>query len=239
MRMLYYFVAGVACAIPALLWTAWLGIQGARERHLLAGLVTAILVVGVHTLLILFMLVTGRVLREGMRTRNLPADFLVELNAFFAKRQAYPAAVFGAVSIVAAGVLGQAGRALGLHPAVHMLAGLAALVLNLWAFSLEVLSLRANQRLLDRAAVELDAIDRELAARGTPLRFDDPPPDARKVARGALILALSAWLPYLYWVLIVWRGDFAAVSLHPWIEVSAAALLVWFFARKSPKAAAA
>jgi hypothetical protein len=232
MRMIHYFAAGVLCAVPALFLTAWLGIDGRREAHVLAGLITTMLVGAVHTLVILFMLVTGRVLREGMRTRSLPPAMLAELNEFFARRRAYPLAILAALAIVVAGVLGQAGRALGLPPAVHMLAGIVAMFVNLWAFGEEARILRANQGLIDRAAVALDAIDRELAARGTPLEFEEPPLDARRVARSALVVAIAAWLPYLYWGLIVWRGRFDKVSPHPWLEISLVAAIVWLVASR-------
>jgi hypothetical protein len=238
MRMIHYFGAGALLAVPALLLTMWLGLTGRSEPHVLAGLVTAILVVGVHTLVILFMLVTGRVLREGMRTRELSKEFLVELNDFFARRKAYPVALFGALSIVIAGVLGQAGPALGFSPTVHMLAGLAAVVLNLWAFTLEARALRGNQVLLDRAATELDTIDRELALRGATPDYDAPP-DAGRVARSALIIAFSVWLPYFYWALVVWRGAFEKVSLHPWLELSLVALVVGGLAYRKSRGAAA
>ena len=48
-----------------------------------------------------------------------------------------------------------------------------------------------------------------------------------------MIVAISAWMPYFYWVFVVWRGDFAKASLHPWIEVSALGLFVWWLARKA------
>ncbi len=239
MRMIHYFRAAVLCALPALAAAVWLGFRGSRESHVLAGLIGAILVVGVHTLVILFMLVTGRVLREAMRTRDLPAALLSELNEFFSRRKAYPVAIFGSLAIVAAGVLGQAGTALGLHPALHVAAGSVAIVFNLWSFALEAKSLRANQDLLDRAASILDAIDRELAAKGVALPFEDSPPDPRRIASGALVVAASAWLPYLYWVFVEWRGDFRQVSVHPWIEISLAALLVWLFVLRARPSAPA
>jgi hypothetical protein len=51
-----------------------------------------------------------------------------------------------------------------------------------------------------------------------------------------LILAFSAWLPYLYWVLIEWKGDFGRVTpLFPVATavVSGAALLAAWNARQS------
>jgi hypothetical protein len=118
-----------------------------------------------------------------------------------------------------------------------MLAGLGALVLNLLAFPIELRTLRGNQTLIDRAALVLDEIDAELEAQGQPV-LEDEPFDPAKMARSALIVAVSAWLPYLYWALIVWRGDFSKASLHPWIEVSIVSFFVWILARREARTAA-
>lgn len=237
MRMVHYFGLGVALAVPALLATAAFGIFGDRVLHLKVGLVTAIFTVGVHTLLILFMIVTGRVLKAAMASRELPPRFLAELNEFFTRKRAYPLAVFSAVAIVAAAVLGYGAPALGLSPIAHMLAGLAALVLNLLAFPIELRTLRSNQSLIDRAATVLDEIDSRLDALGQPV-VDEARFDPARMARAALIVAVSAWMPYLYWALIVWRGDFSKTSLHPWLEVSAMSLFVWMLARREARATA-
>lgn len=236
MRMFHYYVIVSAVVVPALLVTAWLGISGALENHFRLALVTAIATVGAHSLLILFMILTGRILREAVRSRELSREFLDELNVFFARKQAYPAAVFSAMSIVAAGVLAYAQPALGLPAWTHMVAGLLALVYNLWAFPLELGALRENQLLVDRAAAELDAIDRELEARGE-LPVDEPVRPAA-IARGAAIIAVSAWMPYFYWVVVEGRGDFSKVSLHPWVEVSVVAFLIWRLARSEVAAEA-
>ena len=230
MRMVHYFTALVAVAVPALLAAAGLGVFGHVELHVKVALTTAILVVGLHSLLIIFMIVTGRVLREAVRARDLSTGFLDELNEFFAKRAAYPAAIFGAFFIVVAGVLGYGRVGFGLHPAWHMLAGLGALVFNLWAFTVEVRTVRANRLLMDRAAGELDRIDEVLEAEGA-LEVEEGL-DASTLAKGALIVAISVWMPYLYWVVVEWRGDFSKVSLHPWVEVCAASLFVWMLARR-------
>jgi hypothetical protein len=230
--MTSYFGAAAVLGTLALLTTSWLGIAGRAEQHLLVGLVSGILVVGVHTLLIMFVLVTGRVLREAMQARALPADFLEELNRFFAERKAYPIALIASAAVVGAAILGPSASTFGIHPAVHITAGVLAVMVNIVAFVLEARALGANQKLLDRAAHALDLIDRELEARGTPPPPGDEPPDSGRVAHGALIVALSAWLPYFYWALVVWRGDFGSASIHPWIEISAGALMVWLLARR-------
>lgn len=231
MRMIHYFTALAAVVVPALLATAWLGIMGNKELHLEVGLVTAIAAVGLHSLVILFMILTGRILREAVKSRDLPREFLDELNQFFAERAAYPAALLAAFFIVAAGVLGYGAPSLGLSPAVHMIAGILALVFNLWAVSVELRALRGNKALIDRAARALDAIDRDLAERGE-LPEEQRALSPGALAKGALLVAFSAWLPYLYWAIVVWRGDFSKASVHPWLEVSALALFVWLLARR-------
>lgn len=231
--MVHYFLAGALLLVPALLWTVVSGLTtgtsggpgGSSELHFWSGLLTAALAVGVHTLVILFVLITGRVLREAMQARPLGPEFLLELNEFFARRRAYPLAVLSAFSIVAAGVLGNGARGFGISPVWHWLVGLGAVGVNLWALQEEYRILRQNQRLVDRVAAALDAIDRE---RGEPAV--EAPPDARTVARWSLAFALGAWCPYVYWALFEYRGDFSRVSVHPWAEASALALGIWLLA---------
>lgn len=237
MRMWHYFLVGALLLAPALLSTLLLGVFfDGSSKHLWAGLFTACLGVGVHTLVILFMLVTGRVLREAIRSRQLEPQLLVELNQFFARKRAYPLAGIGATALVVTGVLGYSAKGFGISPAWHFLMGLAAVVFNLWALTEEYRALRENQRLVDRAARELDAIDRELEARGEALPEVEPTPLVS--TRNGLTVAIGAWLPYLYQALIVWRGDFARVSVHPWIELSVLGLVMLWLARRAAPARA-
>ena len=227
--MIHYFGAAAILTIVALLASAWLGISGQLEVHFRVALVTAILTIGTHSLLILFMIITGRIIREAMLHRDLPSEFLAELNEFFRRKIAYPAAILGAVSIVVAGVLGTAQSALGLPPMTHMLVGVLALCVNFFAILVETQAVLANQKLVDRVAAALDEIDRELAEEGQ--LPDDDEPDPRAKSRAAMAVCLGAWLPYLYWGLVVWRGEFSQVSIHPWLEISIAGFLVWGLAR--------
>ena len=220
MRMTYYFWVFAALLIPALGFAAWTGIHE-TESHLMAGLFASVLAVGVHSLLIIFMIVTGRVLREAVRVRNLSNEFLEELNVFFADRRAYPAAGLSSVFIVTAAVLGYGEKGFGIPSSIHMLIALGALFYNLYALTLESQALIENQRLLDRARSELEASD----ARGeVPLA--DPSPGVVSPMPWGPTLALGAWLPYLYWGLVTWGGDFSKVSLHPWIELSSLGVLL-------------
>lgn len=227
--MFHYFTAALVVVIPALLATTWLGISGQVDLHFKVALVTAIGTVGVHSLLIMFFILTGRILREAMQARELGSQFLAELNEFFARKRVYPAAIFGAVSIVAAGVLSMAQREFGWSPSTHIIAGVAALIVNLWAFPLELRSLRENQGLVDRVAEELDRIDQSLEMRGE--LPEEQPLEPAAIARGGLIIGISAWMPYFYWVFVEWRGDFSKTSVHPWVEVSLLGFGVWLLAR--------
>ncbi len=206
--MVHYYLALACVLAPCLLLTLVSGaFHDGSQRHLFLGFFTAVLSVATHTLLILFMIVSGRVLRVAMQSRALPAQFLAELNGFFAERSAYPMALFSAFAATAAAVLGY-GRFIGVPAAVHVLVGLGAVLLNALALGQGVRSLRANQLLLDRAAGELDRLD----AAGAPVRpgAGEPQWSIGPAARW-IVFAVSAWGPYLYWGLVVWRGAFARV----------------------------
>jgi hypothetical protein len=238
MRMVHYFGALATLVIPALLWTSATGALGS-PAHVGIGLFSAILCGAAHSLTIVFMIVTGRVLKEAMQARPLGRQFLEELNTFFARKRAYPAALFAVLAVVAAAVLGYGRRAFGLPAAVHWAAGLFALVYNLWAIAIEYRVLAENQRLVDRVAAELDRIDRESALAESGVHVDrtngEERYDTARIARWGRIVAISAWLPYLYWALIVWKGRFDRVSVHPWVEGSIAGLIVWWIARREAK----
>jgi len=208
MRMVHYYLGLGLVLAPCLLLTLLSGaFLDGSQRHLVLGVFTAVLCVATHTLLILFMIVSGRVLRAAMASRPLPAEFLEELNRFFSQRRAYPLALLAAFGATVAAVLGY-GRFIGVSPAFHMLVGLGAILLNGMALAQGVRTLSSNQALLDRAAAELDRLDAEGVA---------PRPGAGEVqwtlgpSGRWLVFALSAWAPYLYWTLVVWRGAFRNV----------------------------
>lgn len=208
MRMTSYYGGLAALAPPALLVTAWIGMsQGGTPLHLGVGLFTAIYCVALQTLLIMFMIVTGRVLKAAMSSRPLRPEFLTELNDFFSNKKAYPAAILVATLTVTTAVLGY-GRNIGVPMILHPLFGIATVIANLWSIGLGVRTLRSNQELLDRVASELDRIDAE-----EPESVQAPEDDWKyPPATRWFVFALSAWLPLVYWGLVVWRGDFSRIS---------------------------
>jgi hypothetical protein len=221
MRMAHYYAGMALLTAPCLLLTLLTGIfRDDSQRHLLLGFTTAILCVATNTLLILFMIVSGRVLKAASRSRDLGREFLAELNEFFARRSAYPVAILSAFVATAAAVLGY-GRFIGVPPAVHMLVGLTAVLLNLSSLGPGLRVLRANQALLDRATSELDRLD----SLGTPVHDEGEPAWAFDASTRWCVFAVSAWAPYLYWSLVVWRGEFGRVApLFPILTTLASAL---------------
>ena len=235
MRMTHYFMALALLVAPALLATVGTGIwYEGGNLHLSVGLVAASLTVAAHTLVILFMIVTGKVMKAAMESRPLPPVFLEELNQFFAKKKAYPVAVFAAVAVTAVAVLGYAQHAFGMPGSVHMLLGMGAVLFNLWALQIEVQALRENQLLLDKTAIELDRIDRDS---DVPYPEVEPQVVWHTPTQGWLIVAASAWAPYLYWVMVEWGGDFARVgATFPILTgaVSLGALVASWLTRGAP-----
>jgi len=212
-RMVHYYVGMALVLAPALVATAASGlVGGGTQGHLLLGLVASISCVATQTLLILFMIVTGRVLKAAVASRSLSPEYLDELNVFFSRRRAYPLALLGAVTAVATAVLGY-GKLIGVSPVVHVTLGLATVIFNLLLIPVGLRTLRSNQDLLDRVAGELDRIDGERRELGEEPVPDPPAPWAFSTSARWLIFALAAWLPYAYWGLVVWRGRFGEVSI--------------------------
>ncbi len=234
MRMSTYFLSGSIASILALLVSAGLGFGGALSMHFKVALPAAILTVGAHTLLILFMVVTGRILREAVRCRDLPQDFLDELNLFFSGASAYPAAIFGSLSIAGAAVLAFGAPVLGLPAATHWIAACLAVLLNMWALPVEYRALRRTQLIVDKAANALDQIDAEVPSIGDEL-LEQERTTPEGLAQGAMAVAIGAWLPYAYLIFIMGNGELSDASIHPFIEISLAGLVVWWLARSESK----
>lgn len=206
--MVHYYAVFALLMIPALGLTIWTGFQhSGGSFHLGAGLLTAVLCVATQTLLILFMILTGRILKAAMQVRPLDPKYLDELNRFFAQHKGYPVAIAGALSVTVTAVLGY-GPNINVPSIVHISFGIAAAVINLWSIQIGVQTIRANQNLLDRVSAELDKLDDEIG----------PAKEAEGEIQWVIsplsrygIYALSAWLPYLYWGFVVWKGDFASM----------------------------
>lgn len=234
MRMSHYYISLMVLAVGGLLTTATAGLMGA-SIHLTVALGTAMVVVGMHSLVILFMLISSRLLREGHENCGLSPTYLKRSNDFFRERGGFFLALAGAFSIVTAGVLGYSERAFELPAVVHLVVGLIAMLLTFIAIPIELKALHNAEALLDEARQILDREDEQRAARGEPPVGSDHQPYKDSPKAVATFVLIAPLLVYGYRGLIVWRGDFGRVGLHPWIEISAVGLAMLIFAYRNDK----
>lgn len=235
MRMSHYYYSLMVLSIGGLLATSIAGVVGS-SMHLAIALVTAMVVVGMHSLVILFVLICSRVLREGQRYCGLTSEYLPRSNAFFQRRSGFYLALCGAFAIVAAGVLGYADRAFGLPPGLHLAVGLGAMLLTFFAVPHELETLQTAERLLDEARMELDRVDVERAAQGQAPVDAEHVPEQDSLARTGLSIMIAPGLVYLYQVVIVWHGEAARVRPHLWVAISLVGLGVWIVGRRRERA---
>ena len=237
MRMSYYYLYLAVLASLGLLASVAAGFFG-WSTHLMLALLTAFVVVALHTLVIMFLLISGRLLREGHENCGLPAEYLARSNAFWKERGGFYLALLGASSIVAAGVLGYSKHAFSIPSEVHLLVGLFAAAVTLYAIPIELSALRNVEGLLDEVRETLDREDRERAARGeAPVGSEHEPYKDSPKAIAVFVLVVPL-LVYFYKTLIVWGGDFDQVSVHPWFEISVVGLVMLVRAQRTQGRAA-
>jgi len=231
MRMSHYFLSLAVLSVGGLLVTIGAGLLR-QPWHLSAALPTALVVVALHSLVILFMLIGSRLLREAIQNCGLDPAYLGRANIYFKRLSGLFLSLGGAFSIVAAAVLGYGERAFRLPSWVHLSAGLFAAVLTVVSVPHGWRVLRGMERLLDETGEILAAEDRRRAAAGLGPVDQDHVPRRDSQAQVGLFIALAPWCVYLYQALIVWQGRFGKVSLHPWLELSAVGLLIWWLGRR-------
>ena len=215
MRMSHYFLSLAVLCVGGLSVTVGAGLLR-QPWHLSVALPTALAVVALHSLVILFVLIGTRLLREGIQNCGLDPAYLGRANAYFKRLSGLFLSLGGAFSIVAAAVLGYGERAFQLPSWVHLSVGLLAALLTVVSLPLGWRTLRGMERLLDESVETLRAEDRRRASQ----------------AQVGLFIALAPWCVYLYQALIVWQGRFGEVSLHPWLEISAVGLVIWWLGRR-------
>jgi hypothetical protein len=132
--------------------------------HFLCGLFTAVATLLVHCLIFTYFLGTGRWVREVTLAYDLPDEPLYRTTRDL-KRRTFPPALFAMLSTIAAAAAG-AGRQMQDWPyQFHLVAAVLAILINLWAYGVEYLSLRRNDEIL--AAVYRE-VDRIRAEKGLP-----------------------------------------------------------------------
>lgn len=219
------FLVLVGVALGALLtalgtgMAAWGDLAGTGlVRHRQVALGCAILLVLVHSVVFVYMIGTGRAIKDAVRDHGIAPRYYEVHKGY--KWRAAPWALACAVLTVACAVLGGAVATGGGAAWLHPLAGVMVLVANLFGLPEIWKAIRDNGRLLDEVAAATAAVNREVIARG-----EDPAPPLSTLPRDRwlLILAASAWLPWLY-IRFVMAGR---TPWWPFAVVCGLLLLLW------------
>lgn len=132
--------------------------------HFLCGLFSSVATLLVHCMIFTYFLGTGRWVREVSLAYDLPDAPLYKTTREL-KRKTFPPALFAMLGTIATAAAG-GGRQLHDWPyQYHLLGAITALLLNLWAYRIEIRSLLANERILAQVYVEVERIRAE---RGLP-----------------------------------------------------------------------
>lgn len=125
--------------------------------HFIAGLITSIGILLVHCLIFVYFLGTGRWVKEVTLAYRMP-DEPWHKQTRELKRATFPPALFSMLIGIAAAAAG-AGAQLQAWPwYVHMTLGLLTLVINLWAFRIELRNVTINASIIDGVLKEVDRI---------------------------------------------------------------------------------
>jgi hypothetical protein len=125
--------------------------------HFLVGLSAAMLTLFVHCLIFTYFLGTGRWVKEVKLAYDLPDAPLPKLTRDL-KRRVFPPALFAMLSAIATGAAGAAAQ-VKLSPwELHATLASLTLLINFWAFRVEIQCLRTNGRVLEEVMREVDAL---------------------------------------------------------------------------------
>jgi hypothetical protein len=132
--------------------------------HFKLGLFTIILNLGVHCLIFIYFLGTGRWVKEVAGAYDIPDAPLPRLTREL-KRRSFPPALFAMLVPIAAAAAGQGTSLLGWPWQIHLGLGILSLLVNGWAFVVEYRCVVENARVLHEV---LQEVDRIRTARGLP-----------------------------------------------------------------------
>lgn len=125
--------------------------------HFVCGLVTAIGILLVHCLIFIYLLGTGRWVKEVTLAYRMP-DEPWHKQTRELKRKTFPPALFSMLIGIAAAAAGTAAQLKVWPWYVHMMLGLLTLLINLWAFRIELRNVAINADVIDSVMKEVDRI---------------------------------------------------------------------------------
>jgi NADH:ubiquinone oxidoreductase subunit 5 (subunit L)/multisubunit Na+/H+ antiporter MnhA subunit len=125
--------------------------------HFVAGLATAILALLVHCLIFIYFLGTGRWVKEVTLAYRMP-DEPWHKHTRELKRQTFPPALFSMLIAIAAAAAGTAAQLKVWPWYLHMTLGLLTLLINAWAFRIELRNVTINAGIIAEVLHEVDRI---------------------------------------------------------------------------------
>jgi hypothetical protein len=139
------------------------------EIHVILGIVAPIAALGLHCLVFIYFLGTGRWVKEVALAYRIPDDPLPRLTRDL-KRRAFPPALFAMLVPIAAAATGAGVQTLAWPWPWHATAAIAALLVNLWAFRIELECVTTNAGVIDEV---MKQVDRIRAERGLPTNAEE------------------------------------------------------------------
>jgi hypothetical protein len=132
--------------------------------HFYLGLFSVLLTLAVHCLIFIYFLGTGRWVKEVALAYGLPDAPLPKLTREL-KRWTFPVALTAMLVAIATAAAGTAAQRREWHWTVHFTLALLTLLVNVWAFWIELRNVRINAGVIEDVMREVDRIR---AARGLP-----------------------------------------------------------------------
>jgi hypothetical protein len=158
-----FFVLLLAFAIGWL--SRWRGSVGRADDstymvHFLLGLFAVLLTLGVHCLIFIYFLGTGRWVKEVALAYKLPDAPLPRLTRDL-KRRTFPLALLAMLVPIATAAAGAAAQRQEWPWGIHASLAAASLLVNLWAFVIEYRNVSINAGVIDQVMGEVDRIRAE------------------------------------------------------------------------------
>jgi hypothetical protein len=132
--------------------------------HFTLGLFAVFLVLAVHCLIFIYLLGTGRWVKEVAEAYRLPDDPLPKLTRDL-KRRTFPPALFAMLIGIATAAAGAGAQSRSWPWHFHFGLAVVTLLINLWAFRVEARNIRINVGVIDDVMREVERIRAE---RGLP-----------------------------------------------------------------------